>query len=504
MLPPNKTSITNRRILIVNDTKSIHNDFRKVLTGGANSALDDIDPLSFGEGSSNGFNEKISTEALKNLTLVRENEQGFDLDSAYQGEEAFEKVRQALAENKPYAMAFVDIHMPPGWDGMETLSHLWQLDANLQAVICTAHSDYSWDNIIALLGNPDRLLILKKPFEHIEVLQAANALVSKWNWRLQAEIKMEELEWRIEERTQKTSQQKKLLQQKLEELKETRVQLIQSEKLASVGQLAAGIAHEINNPVGFISSNLNTLQHYIADIKQVISSYRKLADLSATENKTLKNAVLEIAENEQKVGLEFVLKDIDGLLLDSIEGTQRVRKIVSDLSEFSHINSPDIVEVEINELLEKSISLAWNELKYKAEVVREFGDIPVIFCYGSELSQVFLNLLINAAQAIDEWGIITIKTGVNNKRVWITIQDNGNGIDEVHLTKIFDPFFTTKDVGEGTGLGLHIVRNVIDAHLGNIHVESTLGEGTSFHIDLPANHRPLHDNKGSENTQNMY
>ena len=444
--------------------------------------------------------KKLSEDTLKKLSIIRANEKGFEVDSAYQGEEAFEKVKQALTENRPYSMAFVDDHPLPGWDGVETLTRLWQLDPNLQAAISTAQSDYSWVDIIALLGNPDRLLILKKPLEYIEVLQAANALVSKWNWRLQAEVKMEELESRVSDRTQKISQQKDQLQRQLEEIKETRIHLIQTEKLASIGQLAAGIAHEINNPVGFVSSNLDTLQHYISDIKAVVTSYRHLVMCYTSKADSMQSAIRDIEDKERAMDLDFIIGDVDSLVSDSIEGTQRVRKIVSDLSEFSHINSPDVVEVAINELLEKSISVAWNELKYKADVVREFHEIPPILCYASELAQVFLNLLINAAQAIEDRGIITVKTKTDGERVWITIQDNGSGIDEMHLTKIFDPFFTTKDVGKGTGLGLHIVHSVIENHKGAIRVESTLGEGTSFHIELPIHNKSLRDNESPANT----
>lgn len=214
----------------------------------------------------------------------------------------------------------------------------------------------------------------------------------------------------------------------------------------------------------------------------------------------MQSAIRDIEDKERAMDLDFIIGDVDSLVSDSIEGTQRVRKIVSDLSEFSHINSPDVVEVAINELLEKSISVAWNELKYKADVVREFHEIPPILCYASELAQVFLNLLINAAQAIEDRGIITVKTKTDGERVWITIQDNGSGIDEMHLTKIFDPFFTTKDVGKGTGLGLHIVHSVIENHKGAIRVESTLGEGTSFHIELPIHNKSLRDNESPANT----
>ncbi len=474
-----EATLTNQRILIVDDTKAIHEDFKKVLSSASNnnSELDDMEASLFGDAP-----DEEDSGMRQDATLTKAN---FELDSAFQGQEALEKVQQAMNDGRPYAMVFMDMRMPPGWDGVETLLRIWEVDPNLQAVICTAYSDYSWDEMTAKLGNPDRLLILKKPFENIEVLQAANALVSKWNWRARANLKMDELEQLVKERTDKVIEQKDMLQKQLEELKQTRLQLVQSEKLASIGQLAAGVAHEINNPVGFISSNLNTLRDYVADIKKVVDSYKTLIEQCATSEASLQQQAKTINQVEEEVGLDFVMEDVDTLLSDAIEGTQRVKKIVGDLSEFSHVNSPDIVEENLNELLEKTVSVAWNELKYKAEVVREFGDIPAISCYGGKLAQVFLNLLINAAHAIEDRGTITIRTNIRGERILVEIEDTGCGIEEENLAKIFDPFFTTKDVGKGTGLGLHVVQSVIENHRGEIRVESELGKGTCFFIELP-------------------
>ncbi|MEE8058221.1 MAG: ATP-binding protein [Pseudomonadales bacterium] len=262
--------------------------------------------------------------------------------------------------------------------------------------------------------------------------------------------------------TIRLSEQKHELKQQLEELKETRLQLIQSEKLASIGQLAAGVAHEINNPIGFIACNLYSLANYIADIKKVVTAYQVLFEHCKSsrrfinDEEWLKGDVNTVTNIKKDVDFDFMMEDVGSLLNESIDGTSRVKKIVADLSEFSHVNNPNIVEENINELLEKTISVAWNELKYKIDLKREFADIPMISCYGGKLAQVFLNLLLNAAQSIEE-----------------------------HVAKIFDPFFTTKDVGEGTGLGLHIVQSVIDSHHGEVRVNSELGKGTMFHIELP-------------------
>lgn len=473
----------NTRILIIDDTKSIHEDFKKLLnqnSSASNEALDSIESAL--------FDDEPTEETSNNDANVigGDNAIQFEIDSAYQGEEAFEMVKKALAEGRPYAMAFCDMRMPPGWDGVETLQNIWQVDPHLQAVICTAFSDYSWNDMLEKLGNQDRLLILKKPFENVEALQSATAMVSKWNWHAKANLQMENLENLVKQRTEKIGQQKLQLQTRLEELEQTRLQLVQSEKLASIGQLAAGVAHEINNPVGFISSNLNTLNEYVSDIQKAVEAYRGFVDICTKSEGKLGELAGEAKSVEENIGLDFVMEDIGTLLNDALEGTQRVRKIVGDLSEFSHVNGPDITSEDINNLLEKTISVASNELKYKAEIQKEFGDIPKINCYGGKLAQVFLNLLINSAHAIDDRGTITLRTGqLNEEKIWIEIQDTGCGISEENQIKMFDPFFTTKDVGEGTGLGLHIVRSVIETHHGDISIDSTIGKGTTFRIILP-------------------
>ena len=196
----------------------------------------------------------------------------------------------------------------------------------------------------------------------------------------------------------------------LRELQETQAQLVQTEKMASVGQLAAGVAHEINNPLGFIVSNLNSLGGYVEDIKRA---------LSVTEG----------------VDLDYVLSDIDSVVGESIEGADRVRKIVADLQDFSHVDSAEVTEANVNELIEKALSVAANGLKYKAEVVRELGDVPAIPCFGGQLSQVLLNLFVNAAQAIEERGAVTVRSGHGGGQVWIEVADTGCGIPEEHLSE---------------------------------------------------------------------
>lgn len=281
------------------------------------------------------------------------------------------------------------------------------------------------------------------------------------------------------------AEQKEKLQQKVDELEQTRLQLVQSEKMAVVGQLAAGVAHEINNPVGFISSNLGTLKDYFNDFVSVLEQQSHCLQALQNAEPDSGQALEVLSQLKQQVDLEFILSDIDQLLKDSIDGTHRVKNIVADLSEFSHVNSPDLIHEDINQLLEKTVNVVWHELKYKVDVKRELGEIPKVICHGGKVAQAFLNLLVNAGQAIESKGMITLRSGQAEDSVWVEIIDTGCGMSEAVQRKIFDPFFTTKDVGKGTGLGLHMVQGIIEQHGGKISVSSQVDIGTTFKLTLP-------------------
>jgi two-component system NtrC family sensor kinase len=254
-------AIQNRRILLVDDMPTIHEDFRKILLppSAAKSALEAAKAALFDD-------EVKSVEAP------------FELDSAYQGEEGLAKVQASLAAGRPYAMAFVDMRMPPGWDGVETIEHLWRADPRLQVVICTAYSDTSWEEVLTRLDASDRLLILKKPFDNIEVRQLASALTAKWDATRQAGLQIDQLEAAVEERTAKLVRANEALQAEIAERKHRESQLVQSEKLASIGQLAAGVAHEINNPIGFVCANFGALQGYLDNLFALLDAYERARD----------------------------------------------------------------------------------------------------------------------------------------------------------------------------------------------------------------------------------
>ena len=281
---------------------------------------------------------------------------------------------------------------------------------------------------------------------------------------------------------------------KLEEnLKKSQVQLLQSEKMASIGQLAAGVAHEINNPTGFVSSNLKTLSEYQNDIEKVVREYRKLVknmkDTRTVENcpPSISEQIKRLADLEAEVDIDFILNDVPDLIKECREGTERIKKIVIALKDFAHPGEDKLKFADINKGLDSTLNVVWNELKYKSTVTKDYGDLPSVRCYPQQLNQVFMNLLVNAGQAIEKQGEIKIATRALDGKVEIKISDTGKGIPEEDLSKIFDPFFTSKEIGKGTGLGLNVVYNIIQKHKATIDVESEVGKGTTFSICLPTN-----------------
>jgi signal transduction histidine kinase len=264
-------------------------------------------------------------------------------------------------------------------------------------------------------------------------------------------------------------------------------QLVQSEKLASIGQLAAGVAHEINNPIGYVFSNFETLGTYIARMLEMFKAYEEAeASIAAP-------AVLaRLRETRAGIDLDYLIEDIPGLMAESREGISRVRKIVQDLKDFSRVDANQEWQwANLHAGIDSTLNIVSNEVKYKADVVREYGEIPEIECLPGQLNQVFMNIVVNGAHAISGGrGRITIRTGTAGDNVWVEIADTGSGIAKEHLARIFDPFFTTKPIGSGTGLGLSLSYGIIQKHNGQIEVQSEPGQGTTFRITLPVRHLP--------------
>lgn len=268
-------------------------------------------------------------------------------------------------------------------------------------------------------------------------------------------------------------------------------QLVQSEKLASIGQLAAGVAHEINNPIGYVFSNFGTLENYIAGMLEMLKTYEN-AESSIGFPEVLKN----LRSVRERIEIDYLMEDIPVLMAESREGLVRVRQIVQNLKDFSRVDANQEWQwANIHQGIESTLNIVNNEVKYKADVVKNYGIVPDIECLPSEINQVIMNIVVNGAHAIaGQRGTITIETGAKDDNVWIEISDTGAGIPPEIMSRIFDPFFTTKPIGSGTGLGLSLSYGIIQKHNGRIEVHSILGAGTTFRITLPVTHEQSNAN----------
>jgi signal transduction histidine kinase len=280
-------------------------------------------------------------------------------------------------------------------------------------------------------------------------------------------------------REQETRQRHDELTSTYTHLATAQEQLLQAEKMASIGQLAAGVAHEINNPIGYVHSNLGTLRDYVSSLLALLDAYA-----SATQSDGIDRP--ELTRLRERLDIEFIVGDLPNLLDESREGIERVTKIVQDLKEFSHVGRDEKPRaVDLHKGLDSTLNIVWNDLKYKVQLDKHYGDLPLVECHPSELNQVFMNLLINAGQAIVERGTITLTTGVDEDVVWVSIADSGCGIAKDAQQRIFEPFFTTKPIGRGTGLGLAIAYRIVAKHNGRIEVQSRVGGGSTFRVVLP-------------------
>lgn len=570
------------RLLIIDDNQAIHRDFEKIFAhSSVGSELDDLDAELFGT-------------ATENVERSPE----FELDFESQGMAGFERLKESMSQGIVYGAAFVDMRMPPGWDGVETIENLWKVDPDLQVVICTAYSDRSWDEIFQKLGRTDKLLILKKPFDDIEVVQLAHSLSEKRRLVAMAQQKLDDLSSVVE--TQETelqsahqnaevligsmssvlvsietdgtvtrwnhiaksvfgisaeqavgkcfenvpikweswstvetalqacsnaqgesvelrfvdesgitrildakicpilngeaSQGRLILANDVTVQTAMQTQLDQALRLESVGQLAAGVAHEINTPIQYIGDNVRFVSKSLGKLEPLLNHLHALADPDVTDQQLSEiRKVLPASPKASKV--KNSLKEIPVALGDAIEGVASVAKIVAAMKEFSHPGSDVKSMVCVNHILESTITVAQNEWKYLAELETNFeDDLVKIDGLSSELNQAFLNIIVNASHAIGDRveagefskGLIQVATKSAGDHVEILIQDNGGGIPRHVQDKVFEPFFTTKDVGKGTGQGLAIAFGVItQKHQGSLSFTVEEGVGTKFCIKLP-------------------
>lgn len=423
----------NHRILVIDDNPAIHEDFRKILVSDSS-----VDELSECEAAFFGDDAQADVQP------------DFELGFAHQGQEGLEMVLAAIADERPYAMAFVDMRMPPGWGGLKTIEHLWQVDPDLQVVICTAYSDNSWSDICQRLGQTDGLLVLKKPFDIAEVSQLASALTEKWTLTKQARLKQQDLEELVEQRTTELREQAAALQQK--------------QKMEAVGSLAGGIAHEFNN------------------LLQVIQGYTGFAQQG-------------LAEDDQRFqDLAEVLKAAD-----------RAASLTSQLLCFSRTDQSETRVIPIAPMLEDLARLLKPVIGEHIALTIEPADDCRVMADPSGLQQALLNLFVNARDAMPAGGDLVLATrtetlsaadcqrhGLNSPGPYVcfSLTDTGEGMSTDQIDRIFEPFFTTKEVGKGTGLGLAMVHGFVERHHGLIKVESEVGRGTTFRVYLPVVDEP--------------
>jgi PAS domain S-box-containing protein len=293
--------------------------------------------------------------------------------------------------------------------------------------------------------------------------------------------------WRIARRSRLEAALKQrvddleLVNQKLADMQ---LQLLQSEKMASIGQLASGVAHEINNPVGFVKSNLGSLATYVHSLVEVVRAYEAVEHI---HGEAVAVALQEIAQRKQAMDYDFLVEDVNKLIDESSDGVQRISQIVLDLKNFSRSGDGSMELADLQHGMESTINVVWHQLKYKVAMVREYGVVPPVRCVASQINQVVMNLLMNAEQAIAGHGTITVRTGCDAANAWFEVQDTGCGIALDKQSRIFEPFYTSKPVGEGTGLGLSISFGIVQRHGGSIRVQSAPGAGSTFRVTLPMN-----------------
>jgi signal transduction histidine kinase len=430
---------TNYRILVIDDNHGIQDDFRKILCPESDT-LDHVEAEFFDEPP------PISVQPI------------FEIDSAYQGEEGVVALRRALDLGRPYAMAFVDVRMPPGIDGIETVKRLWQLCPELQVVICTAYSDYSWQAMTERLGPHDSLLVLKKPFATIEALQLAFALCKKWTLTQQASAHLADTERIVEERTGELRDANEQLKAEMAQRKEAEAHLLRAQRLESIGTLASGIAHDLNNMLSPIIMSSDLLRINLPEGSQELVT---MIESCAARAAGVVKQVLTFARGVEGERLPLQPKDL-------------LREMETIIAE----TFPRLIAVE------RHIP----------------SDLPLIEGDATQLHQVLLNLCVNARDAMPAGGTLRIEAdefsvdehyatmtpGARVGRyVRLRVSDTGSGIPKHLIEKIFDPFFTTKPLGKGTGLGLSTVIGIVKSHEGFLDVRSEPGKGTTFEIYLP-------------------
>lgn len=398
--------------------------------------------------------------------------EGYETLEAYNGEEAL----RVIAERGP-DLVLLDIMMP-GMDGFEVVRRLKADEStrNIPIIMVTALGDQH-SRLQALENGAEEFI--NKPVHKAELLMRVRNLLKLKKYQDYLAQQSDLLEQAVVERTMRLD----AANMRLSEVQE---KLVESEKLASIGQLAAGVAHEINNPIGFVNSNFGSLRAYVDDFLAILARYQ------AVEHLLPPAEAAALQQLREQMDLAYISDDVKNLLAESEDGIARVRKIIQDLKDFARVdNSNQWEKASIERCIDSALTIVHNEIKYKADVDKEYGGVPEIDCLPSQLSQVFLNLLVNASHAIaggEVRGKIGIRTDYDADSVWVEIRDTGCGIPPEILKHIFEPFYTSKPVGVGTGLGLSVSHGIVARHGGRVEVESEVGKGSCFRVVLPREH----------------
>jgi signal transduction histidine kinase len=435
------------------------------------------------------------------------------------------KCKQVIQENPDYWASniekfneiFADIEEGDGIEAIEVYDsglHLLYRETLLQPAMLsiqqTAQIRYKNQlyGFVTIYGNLDHIIsytiILLCVFSVITIVVVK---LLQTNQRIQNEMASRKVIESILKNSQEELKQKnKELTRALKTLTHTQNQLIQQGKLAGIGQLAAGVAHEINNPLGFVTGNVEMLEEYFNAFSSVLAQYQELrSDFTSMEYLPFKDKIDQVIQAEAEKDLDFIMEDLPELFRDTIEGLNRMSKIVKGMRLFSRIDQQPVFEqYDLNHGLQSTLLMANNEIKHYAAVENRLNAIPVIEAVGGEINQVLLNLIVNAVQATkakdsEATGVIGISTWHDKQFVYCAIKDNGIGITPTNLHSIFNPFFTTKAVGQGTGMGLSISYDIIvNRHNGEILVESSPGNGAKFTLKLPIKHEFTKDNKDKD------
>ncbi|MGD8833899.1 MAG: response regulator [Desulfobacteraceae bacterium] len=444
-----------RRIIIIDDNPDIHKDFATILT--ARSDLSQLEALE---------SELFGTEQLRPKWGGCQ----FDLAFATQGREGLDKIKLAMVQQKPYQLAFVDMRMPPGWDGLKTIKEIWRVDPEIQIIICTAYSDYSWEEINQKLGITENLLILKKPFDSSEVAQLASTLTRKWILAKKAAMKRDELERLVTQRTKALKESNQHLKRKIGESRQLATQLVRFQKMEAVGTLAAGVAHDLNNILSGILSYPDLL---LMNMREDDPMYHPLSVIRRSSHKAAAIVQDMLTLARRNVAVKEPV-NFSTLILDFLDGPEcrTILRYHPGVSIDSQIGSEPFMVLGSAVHLEK---LVMNLISNAAESIKEKGAVTIRLSYEQ------------LAGTLPGYG--TVKPG---SYVKLTVADQGTGIDQEDLVHIFEPFFTKKKLGRsGTGLGMTVVWDTVNDHQGYIEVDSKPGHGTDIAVYLPISHKQV-------------